>query len=197
MVSVVDFGTGENRTRAIADIAVTSVTDQKKAQILFRLAWFLKAETILELGTSLGFTTAYLASANTRSQVTTMEGCPNLSSYASSLHDNLRISNVKLHTGDIGHILPMVLDKLSVIDLVFLDANHRYQPTLDYYEALLPYTSENSVMIFDDIYWSPDMKKAWDNIRKREEVTISVDLFHFGIIFFRKNAPKQHFNLRI
>ncbi len=196
-IAVTDFGTGKDRQRHIADIVSRSVTDASKAQILFRLAWFIKAKTILELGTSLGFTTAYLASANTQSTVFSLEGCPNLAAYALRMHKRLNINNTRVYAGDIAKTLPSVIQTVSQIDLAFLDANHQYKPTLEYFEILLPYMHENSIMIFDDIYWSPDMKKAWDTIIAREEITISIDLFHFGIVFFRKNAPKQHFNLRI
>lgn len=196
-IAVTDFGTGKDRQRQIADIVSRSVTDSAKAQILFRLAWFTKAKTILELGTSLGFTTAYLASANVRSTVISLEGCPNLADYASHLHEKLHINNTRLYTGDIAQTLPLVLQTVSSIDLVFLDANHQYKPTLEYFDTLLPYIHEESIVVFDDIYWSPDMKRAWDTIIAREEVTISIDFFHFGVVFFRKNAPKQHFNLKI
>lgn len=195
-IAVTDFGTGKNRKRLIAEIAAKSVTDSAKAQILFRLAWFIKAKTILELGTSLGFTTAYLASANVQSTVISLEGCPNLTDYASGLHKSLDISNIKLCTGNIAQTLPSVLKTLRSIDLVFLDANHQYKSTLEYFDLVLPYMHEKSIMVFDDIYWSADMKKAWDTIIAREEITISINLFHFGIVFFRKNAPKQHFNLK-
>lgn len=196
-ITVTDFGTGKDRPRHVADIVSHSVTEASKAQVLFRLAWFIKAKTILELGTSLGFTTAYLASADSHSTVLSFEGCPELADYASRLHKRLNISNTRIVTGDITKTLPSVIREVPQIDLVFLDANHQYEPTLEYFELLLPHMHEGSIMIFDDIYWSKDMKKAWNSIIVREEVSISVDLFHFGLALFRKNAPKQHFNLKM
>jgi hypothetical protein len=80
--------------------------------------------------------------------------------------------------------------------MVFFDANHSYTSTIEYFNALLPITCQNSIFIFDDIHWSKDMTKAWDEICRNPEVSVCLDLFRIGIIFFNKGLSKQVFRIR-
>ena len=50
----------------------------------------------------------------------------------------------------------------------------------------------HSVFVFDDINWNEEMQKAWQEIKDHPEVTISLDLFYVGIIFFRKEQQQEH-----
>jgi predicted O-methyltransferase YrrM len=200
-IEVLDLGAGstklQNNKRLISDIAKTSSKNSAIGQLLFRLVWHSKSTNILELGTSLGFSTSYLASTNTKSHVVTIEGCPQISKFAQQTFNKLNLSNITLINGSIDETLSEALLKLKKLDFVFVDANHRYEPTLKYFHQILPFVHEGSIMVFDDIYWSKEMKRAWEAIKDHERVSISIDLFHCGIIFFRTNAPKQHYTLKI
>ncbi|MBF9142239.1 O-methyltransferase [Hymenobacter properus] len=200
-ISVTDFGagshTGAGQQRRVADIARTAAKPRKLAQLLFRLANYFRPATILELGTSLGLTTAYLASADSRSRVVTFEGCPNVAAVARETFDKLKLRNVEVVEGNIDETLAPTLSRLAApIDFAFFDGNHRYEPTLRYFEQCLQHRTDNSVFIFDDIHWSEDMERAWEAIKAHPDVTLTVDLFYIGLVFFRKNQPKQHFWLR-
>jgi predicted O-methyltransferase YrrM len=203
-ITVTDFGAGSQvagasgRVRRVRDIARHSAKPPRLAQLLFRLVNHFQPTTILELGTSLGLTTAYLATANSRRQVLTFEGCPASAALARETFDKLSIKNVQLVEGNIDHLLPTTLASLAKpLDFVFFDGNHRYEPTLRYFEACLTKAHENSVFVLDDIHWSAEMEQAWAAVQAHPAVTVTVDLFYVGLVFFRKAQPRQDFSLRI
>ncbi|GAA4296766.1 class I SAM-dependent methyltransferase [Nibribacter koreensis] len=200
LLEVTDFGAGSHSGRTkkkrISDIAKTSAKPPRLGQLLFRLANHFKPDTILELGTSLGLTTAYLALARQKANVYTFEGCPAIAAQARQNFAKLRLKNVQLVEGNLDATLPETLDTLEKVDFVFFDGNHRLAPTLAYFEQCLQKAHEDSVFIFDDIYWSSEMSQAWKQIKAHPQVMITVDLFYMGLVFFRKNQPKQNFTLR-
>jgi len=199
VIQVTDLGAGSknNNTsqRSVSQITRTSAKSPKYAQLLFRLVNYFQPNVILELGTSLGITTAYLALARQNSQVITMEGCPNIAQQASQNFKNLGLKNTKIITGNLDHTLQITVNNLQHLDFVFFDGNHRYEPTIRYFQTCLPKRHVNSVFVFDDIYWSPEMEKAWKEICRHPDVHLSIDLFHLGLILFRPHQPKQHFTL--
>jgi predicted O-methyltransferase YrrM len=200
-ISVTDFGagshTGAGQQRRIADIARTAAKPRHLAQLLFRLANYFRPATILELGTSLGLTTAYLAASDSRHRVITFEGCPNVANVARETFEKLELGNIEVVEGNIDDTLAPSLSALpGPIDFAFFDGNHRNEPTLRYFEMCLKHRTDDSVFVFDDIHWSEDMERAWETIKAHPEVALTVDLFYIGLVFFRKNQPKQHFWLR-
>jgi predicted O-methyltransferase YrrM len=200
-ISVTDFGagshTGAGRQRRVADIARTAAKPAHLAQLLFRLVNYFRPATILELGTSLGLTAAYLAAADSRNHVVTFEGCPNVAAVARETFAGLHLSNVDIIEGNIDDTLTPALSALGApVDFAFFDGNHRYEPTLRYFQQCLAHRTNESVFVFDDIHWSADMERAWEAIKAHPDVTLTVDLFYIGLVFFRKNQPKQHFWLR-
>ncbi len=198
-IEVTDFGAGsrlqKTQARKIKDIARISAKPKKYAQLLFRLVNYFQPEHILELGTSLGLTTAYLAAARKNKLVTTLEGCPNIIAAAQENFRSLELQNVKVIPGNIDYTLKNILVSLPKVDFIYFDGNHRYEATMRYFKECLKKRSEESVFILDDIYWSAEMERAWLEICRHPDVTISIDLFQIGILFFRKNQPKQHFTL--
>lgn len=201
-LSVTDFGagshTGAGQQRRVADIARTAAKPAHLAQLLFRLVNYCRPATILELGTSLGLTTAYLAAADSHHQVVTFEGCPNVASMARETFEKMSLGNIRIVEGNIDDTLAPALAALAApVDFAFFDGNHRYEPTLRYFEFCLAHRTDESVFVFDDIHWSADMERAWEEIKAHPEVMLTVDLFYIGLVFFRKNQPKQHFSLRV
>ncbi|GGE94214.1 O-methyltransferase [Hymenobacter cavernae] len=200
-ITVCDFGagshTGAGTERRVRDIARTAAKPRKFGQLLFRLVNHFQPRTVLELGTSLGLTTAYLAAANSRTRVVTFEGCPQTAAVARETFQNLSLKNVTLVEGNLDNTLAASAKNLgSPVDFVFFDGNHRYEPTVRYFEQLLPFRTEHSLFVFDDIHWSAEMTRAWETIKAHPEVLLTIDLFFVGLVFFRKNQPKQHFRLR-
>jgi predicted O-methyltransferase YrrM len=202
-IAVTDFGAGSQvagaggQQRRVCDIARHAAKSPRLAQLLFRLVNHFQPATILELGTSLGLTTAYLAAVDSRSQVITFEGCPSTATVARETFAKLQLRNVELVTGNLDQTLPATLAELTKpVDFVFFDGNHRYEPTLRYFEQCLSKAHENSVFVLDDIHWSAEMEQAWEAIKAHPAVTVTVDLFYVGLVFFRKKQPRQDFWLR-
>ncbi|GAB3306964.1 class I SAM-dependent methyltransferase [Hymenobacter tenuis] len=200
-IQVQDFGagshTGAGRVRQVRDIARTAAKPPKLGQLLFRLVNHFQPRTVLELGTSLGLTTSYLATANTRAHVLTFEGCPQTASVAQDTFTKLGLRNVELVEGNLDATLAPALAALKApVDFAFFDGNHRYEPTLRYFELMNQHRMEHSVFVLDDIHWSAEMERAWEAIKQHPDVTLTIDLFYIGLVFFRRNQPKQHFSLR-
>jgi predicted O-methyltransferase YrrM len=200
-IEILDLGAGSRRNksnrRKISEIARNAEKPARFGELFYRLTRYFQPHTVMELGTSLGLTTAYFAKAAPDSTVITMEGCPETAQLASQNFAELGINSVEIVVGNIDETLPDLLHRQhKSIDLVFFDANHRLEPTLRYFEELLPYASDSTVFILDDIYWSSEMTQAWEQIKAHPQVRLTVDLFWVGLVFFRKEQAKENFILR-
>lgn len=200
-ISVLDFGAGSKRSNAprrrVATIARNAEKPRKYGQLLYRLIRHFRPEILLDLGTSFGITTLYEAEACVpAARLLTFEGCPETARVARQNFEKFGISPVELVLGNLDETLPECVGTLDRIDFVFFDANHRYEPTMRYFETCLAKAHADSVFVFDDIHWSGEMERAWQEIKGHPRVTLTVDLFQVGLVFFRTQQPKQHFVLR-
>ncbi len=191
-----DFGTGTSAQKQVSDIAKTSLKRKYWGQFLFRLVHFTEPKNILELGTSLGITTSYLATANKSAHCTTLEGSEEIAKIAQETLKKNGADNTKIVVGDINKTLPKVLENESMLDFVFFDANHQREAVLKYFNQCVKKAHSKSVFVFDDIYWSKGMQKVWREICRSEKVTATLDLHELGIVFFDKNLPQRTFKLR-
>lgn len=188
---------GSSKRKRVSQLAKTALKPQKYAQLLFRLVKHYQPQTILELGTSLGITTAYLASANPAARIITIEGSKAIAGKAREHFQALGLSHIQSINANFDTVLPSVADQLSLIDLAYIDGNHRYQPTMNYFRQVLEKTGSHSILVFDDIHWSEEMEQAWAEIRAHPAVQYTIDIFFLGFVFFRKEFKvKQHFTIR-
>jgi predicted O-methyltransferase YrrM len=147
------------------------------------------------MGSSLGISSMYLHFGHSKAKMISLEGSPEIAKLAKE-HFQLLDANIDLIEGNFSETLQLALEKLGKIDLAFIDGHHAELPTLHYFDKILPYCSEDSILIFDDIYWSDEMAAAWEKIKSNPAVTMSIDLFYFGIVSFKKEfKEKQHFTL--
>lgn len=195
-VAIKDFGTGKDRVEKVRDVANKSLSQKKEAQLLFRLMCFLNAKNVLELGTSLGITTAYLASSSPNVRCISLEGSEEIAKIANENFRTLGLKNVDLMVGNIDDTLPDALHQMDKPDVVFFDANHCKKATLQYFNQSIEHIEQKTVFIIDDIYRSNDMEDAWNEIRRHPKVTTTFDLFQLGIVFFNKNFPKKTYKMR-
>lgn len=192
-IEVEDFGEGRYKVRTIASITKKSVKSIKYAQLLFRLSNMNSTHTMLELGTALGITTTYLASANTKAHVITIEGDRQLCNYAQKNFEQLKRTNISLYCGKIDDLLPGLLASIDQLDFVFFDANHTKEATLRYAAWCFPKTHSKTIFVMDDIHWSASMEEAWKIIKQDKRVRLAIDIFEMGILFFNTDITKQEY----
>lgn len=199
-VPIEDYGAGSRSgpgSKSVAQIAKVSSKSPKYGKLLFRIARYYKPHYVVELGTSLGISSSYLGMADKSSVIVTGEGNYVVASLAKNNFESLRLTNVRIITGNFDNTLPEMISAIPHVDLAFIDANHRKKPTLTYFNELLKKVTDTSIIIFDDIHWSAEMEAAWNEIKLHPAVMLTVDLFYFGIIFFRPEFKvKQHFRIR-
>ena len=214
----VDYGSGKlkgenGERRRVCDIARRSLAKRKYAQMLSRLVNWLGAShrlengsgtayslefrglTIVELGTSLGVTTAYMAAMDSRNRVVTFEGCEAVANIAKENWKALNINNIECRIGKID--VEQLVGDIEHLDVAFIDANHTYEGTCKYFDVLAGKVREKSVIVVDDIHYSEEMEKAWKAICADERVTSTIDLYQMGLVFFDKHYWKRHYTMRL
>lgn len=200
IIAVKDFGAGVNgqtkKELTIASIAKNAAKPPKYARMLFRLMEYLKPEDVIELGTSLGISSLYIASGNPKMKLTTLEGCDTTAAFTRKQFEQFSDLSIKVITGNFDDTLAACLQSKQKVDAVYIDGNHRLVPTIKYFEMCLPYLHDESFIIFDDINWSQEMKQAWKEIIKHPSVRISIDLYMMGIVFFNPGFSKEDFKIR-
>jgi predicted O-methyltransferase YrrM len=200
ILQIEDFGAGsktfKGSSRKVGHIAARGISSKKQSEILYKLVNFLKANTVIELGTSLGLNTLYFAKANQAGKVYSIEGSRALYDFSSRLLADNEAHNVTLINDRFDNSLPFLLQQINPVDLLYVDGNHTYEATMHYFNLALQKKGNDSVFVFDDIYWSEGMTKAWEAIKSNSEVTLSIDAFYFGIIFFKKEV-KEKVNIKI
>ncbi|MBU2950021.1 class I SAM-dependent methyltransferase [Tamlana agarivorans] len=197
-IKVTDLGAGSHtmkqQERLVSQMAKNAGTTLKRAKLLYRISAYLKPQNILELGTSLGIATQALSLGNPKSHISTIEGCSNISEFSKGCFKGENLHNIESIQGDFSAEIEKRTS--NTYDLIFFDGNHQKASTLYYFETLLETATNDSVFIFDDIYWSEGMTEAWETIKEHPKVTVSIDTFFWGLVFFRKEQVKEHFVIR-
>ncbi|WP_445452260.1 O-methyltransferase [Flavobacterium sp. 25HG05S-40] len=200
-IEVTDFGAGskvfKSNIRAMNQIAKNAGISSKRAELLFRITYYFQPENILEIGTSLGLATSALSLGNPKAKITTLEGCANTSALAKDQFEKFNLDNIKTEVSEFSAYLKTSDLRLSTFDLIYFDGNHSKEATLAYFDLLLPTITNESIWIFDDIHWSVGMEEAWGIIKKHPKVSVTIDTFQWGIVFFRQEQPKEHFVIRL
>lgn len=203
-IEVTDFGAGskvfKSNKRQISKIASTAGISPKRAELLFRVTNYFQPKNILEIGTSLGLATSALALGNTKAKVITLEGCPQTANQCQLQLQKFNLDNVNSVVTEFDSYLQDIKLRLNTetenFDLIYFDGNHSKNATLAYFELLLPTINNDSVWIFDDIHWSPEMEEAWEIIKNHPKVKVTIDTFQWGFVFFRYEQEKEHFTIR-
>ncbi len=202
-IEVTDFGAGsrvfKSNVREISKIAQTAGITSKNAELLFRIVRYFQPKSILEIGTSLGLATSALSLGNSNAKIITLEGCPNTQKQAQvqlqsrSFGTNSNFQNIEFINTEFSSYFKTQHPSPITHHLIYFDGNHSQKATLNYFEALLPTISNDSVWIFDDIHWSAEMEEAWKIIKNHPKVSVTMDTFQWGIVFFRAEQQKEHF----
>lgn len=190
-----DYGSGSKNiatTTTVAKVAQYALSHSIVVNWLSRMLTHYQPKVFLELGTSLGLTTAYLATTSPATQIITVEGDPAIYNIATQNFRDLHLP-VQSHLASFDEFLNQDHLDESPPNMMFIDGHHNGSATLKYFELLKTKMATNAIIIFDDIHWTPDMENAWEIIKKDECVSYSVDLFQIGIIFTQPlNKEAEH-----
>ena len=200
VINVTDLGAGSHLNKSsekkVSVSAKNALKPLKLAQLLYRLVADQQPKNMIELGTCLGITAVYQKKAAPTAKFYTLEGCPETARIAAEVFKKADLTGIEQVIGNFDETLPGVIGKLDKLDFVFIDGNHTKEATLRYFEWCLPKVHENTLLIFDDIYWSEGMKEAWSEIKAHTHVTVTIDLFWMGLVYFRKGQVKEDFVIR-
>ena len=196
-LNMTDYGAGaagnasQTRTITVAEATRRMASRSEQGWQLFQLVDWASPKTMLELGTSVGIGALYMASAARNAQFISLEGSGQLAGVARANVERLGVKNLAVRSGPFEETLPNALHTLGSLDFVFLDGNHRLEPTLRYFETILPYAHDSTVFVFDDTHWSPDMATAWERLKAHPRTTLTVDFFELSLLFINPAFREQ------
>ncbi|MEA1873017.1 MAG: class I SAM-dependent methyltransferase [Bacteroidota bacterium] len=180
-IQVEDKGAGSSKmgaVRRISKIAKYAVLNEFDAAFLSSLLYFLAPKNVLELGTSLGVSSLCMGLSAPKSEIHSVDACPQTHSEAANTLKTYAVDNVELHTMS---FMDFLTSNQKKWDFVLLDGDHRYKQTLELLEIIKPQLTDDAVILIDDIHWSPGMTKAWQKIINSKEF-LSIDLYYFGLL---------------
>lgn len=190
-LNVTDFGTGKSGKRKVSQVARKSSTEPRYGGVIQKIIDAFKVERILELGTSVGIGTMFLARTNAKVKVTTVEGCPETSKFAKSEFSKRKIANVNFINDNFDHLFDSHALNGQKFDLSLIDGNHTCEATLRYFNHIVNnHCGQKSIIVIDDINWSRDMYRAWKEISAKMQDSLRLNLFRMGIIFCGYGMPK-------
>lgn len=181
--------TNESEVEYVRDACSASVSPSY-GRLLHKLVRDNAPIKCLELGTCLGISTAFISSAlllNGKGQLVTLEGSSSRSAYAGQVLNALDLPDIEFVTGPFSQTLEPLLENYQEIDFCYIDGHHDGDATIDYFEKISSVLSDGAIVVIDDITWSDDMNRAWNTIRDKEEVALTVDTYMMGICLIRKN----------
>lgn len=161
--------------------------ENKFGRLLFKSVNYFNAKTILELGSGIGINTLYLTVASKQSHCISVET------------DDKKRELAKQLLKKWGYNIQLTADKFPVIDkpldcilLNLRDYDTDHQTLIPY---LLSCVNENSFIIVDGIRTNRKHQMLWKRLIGCEEVIVSLDLFHVGLLFFNPKYYKRNFKL--
>ena len=187
----------DSKTETVSSLVKKAAIPPVFGNILSRTIRHYEMNNVLELGTQLGVSSSYILEGSPE-HFTSIEGwtafqetaIQNLSKHFPNSKPNYILADLDVEFAEI------LTQENKKWDLVYLDANHTYHATLEYLEALLPYIHDQTFLIFDDIYWSKGMKKAWLEISNQANFHIAIDLYRWGNVIAHRGKTKEYFTLR-
>lgn len=199
-ITITDLGAGslltKNKQNKISTLARNILKPARLDQLIYRLIADVNPGNIIELGSCLGITTAYLAKAAPNARVISIEECPETAAIALENLDKLHIQNSELLVGNLDELLPDIIKNIPELDLILINGSHTKEAILNYFQWCLPKLSERSIMIFDHIHRSKEMNEAWEHIKGQPKVSVTIDLFQIGLVFVKKGQAKEDFVIR-
>ena len=178
-----------------AQVIRSSARKRRSGELLHRICRWHGPGLGIELGTNLGYSTAYQAAGMEGGKLISIEGASELSGRAGEMLDELGLE-VDLRVGDFEHQLQEIKVSEMEFHYALMDGNHQYEATILYFDQLVSMMGPNGLIIVDDINWSAGMRQAWKEIKSRKEVNVTIDLFFLGLCFVHRPQARQDFRFR-
>ena len=126
-----------------------------------------------------------------------MEGVQKLCDIAESQFEKIDpAKKYKIWQGLYENTFDQALASIKNLDCAFIDGNHQYDPTMEYFGKLYQLIENQGLLIFDDINWNEGMQKAWSEIKSSNKIAFSIDLYEIGIAIVDKayQGPRESFS---
>jgi predicted O-methyltransferase YrrM len=186
--------TNTDSQRSISDLVKNVGITPGKARLLYKLINYRQPQTILELGTSLGLSSACIALAAPQAKIVTVDGSTEVIKLAKEHWHQLHLKNIEAVQQNFNQFIQV--DTMERYDCILFDGDHSRDATLQYFHQLLPTCHSESMWILDDIHWSKGMSEAWSEIKRHSAVSVTIDFFYYGVVFFKHELSKENFVIR-
>ena len=186
VINIEDLGAGSkydglSTKRSISSITKNFSKPPRLCKLLYRLTSYFKPQLMLELGTSMGISAMYQAIGNPNGSLHTIEGCSSTFKQASDNIKKLGFTNINCINDSFDVALQLFISEHGYPDWVYIDGNHTYDSTINYFNLLSESDNEDMIIVFDDINWSEGMQRAWKEICNNKKTSMTVNLFYMGL----------------
>jgi predicted O-methyltransferase YrrM len=197
ILNLQEFGAARKRDYAIkiGDYLNRTAITNKYGRLLHNLVAYYQVEHVIETGTALGISTSWMALSNPNCKISSIEGNKKLCDVSNEMFIRFSITNTQVYCGLVEDVLPELAKNMKCKTLLFIDAHHTGAATMRYFAMIKSYVKDDTIVVFDDINYSAEMNDAWKNIICDERVTLSLNLYRIGVIFFNPSLSKQAFSL--
>jgi len=181
---VFELDTGKHDVTTVGAETRTASCPPRKALFLYRLVRSARPSLVVEFGSALGISGAYLASAlraNGTGRLVTVEGSPSRQTIAAESIESVA-------PGVTTSIRGFFDDHLDVLDgaaLFFNDGNHHADAVLRYAEAAVTRMAKPGLLIVDDVQgYSDEMTAAWKQLCADRRFSRSLLVDRIGLLSF-------------
>ena len=189
------LGAGERPREITAPLlAYYSSVPPRWGRFLFHCADAAGARTIVEVGACIGISGSYLASARSCRTFVTFEPGAALAELAEA-----SIRQVRPGSQIVSQRFADGLDRVTPllgggVDLAYIDSSHDEVSTVGPVMRLTPYLNPGSILLLDDIRWSPVMWRNWQTVRRHRGVSLTLDLGRMGLCVWGGDGaqPRHH-----
>ena len=183
---------GRTKQRQVGEIVYREAIKASHGALLFRLVNYFKSRHILQLGPNMGLSTLYLTSYAKDLRCIALESVPEFAVIARETFKRAH-NPIDLRVGSYAELLPKALADMEQVDFVYFNTLYEQEHNLSLFETCLRYVHNDTVFVFEGIKASQKMRDFWKAVCAHPEVTVTVDLFTLGIVFFNRKLHKKDY----
>jgi predicted O-methyltransferase YrrM len=166
----------------------------KYGALLFRLVNFFKCEFVLQVGSPEGIISLYPASAHSGCECLVLENDQTSFRKTKVLAEKAGLSNLQVECTDYLKRIEDLFRQNKRFDLIFINIPG-YDNCPDILNLCISESKKECIFVVSGIRDNSKMKKLWKNIIQNHQVSVSIDLYSWGIFFLKNNIYKQHYKV--